>query len=295
MKLAWVTCSRIPKPIEDEQNVIEFFPDSIHVTSVIWDDPNVDWTSFDCLIIRSVWDYFERYNAFMKWLDQIEALKVPTLNPVEVIRYNIRKNYLLDLPGYGMPIVPTQFVEPGDSDRLKQILAQVSSEIVVKPTISAGGFKTIRIKPGELMPELIEKLVSWNEALELMIQPFAVEILEEGEWSFVYFNNKFSHSANKKPKPGEFRIQEEHGGKMILMEAPVWLQNQIDQYCERIRDHIHPGLLYARIDGIVREQVFQVMELELIEPNLYLRSEPIQKRFANAIIDRVHKKNLISP
>lgn len=235
-------------------------------TFEVWSDLSVDWTLYDLLLIKSPWDYFDKYEAFLIWLDKIKTLGIPTLNGIDTIKWNSDKRYLQDIQSKGFPIVPTYFLEKGDLDDEINFFEYFKKEnVIIKPTISGGSKNTLKINRSdwEYKIEDIKKLL---ESEEFMVQPFVDEIASEGEYSYLYFNGKFSHAVLKSPKPGEFRVQHFFGGEIAMIKPTSEQLASIDQLVKTFASET----LYARVDGVWVEGIFYLMELELIEPYLFL-------------------------
>jgi glutathione synthase/RimK-type ligase-like ATP-grasp enzyme len=232
-------------------------------------------------VIRSSWDYHLRPDAFLGWLDRLEAEKIPLWNPAPVVRGNVDKGYLADLAAAGLPVVPTVRLERGEPVDLAALLDRRGwTEVVVKPSVSASAFRTLRAGRGEAgaAQAKLEELLASSGAL---VQPFLPEIQTGGEWSLIFLGGKFSHAVLKKPKAGDFRVQQELGGSADPMVPPPDLVEQARRVTERI-----PGpWLYARVDGLEIGGTFTLMELELTEPSLFLGTdEQAPARFAEAIL-----------
>ena len=216
---------------------------------VVWSDPAVDWSAFELVVIRSCWDYHLRVEEFSAWIDLLLQEHVPMLNPRDVVRWNMHKSYLLDLAAMGVRIPRTR----------------IERDVIVKPAVSASAHQTHLLRG------------------DVIVQEFVHEIVDDGEWSLVFFDRKFSHAAKKTPKSGDFRVQEEHGGSSTPMIAsPAMIAE-----AERIIACVEGELLYARVDVVDRPAGVTLMELELIEPWLFLMTEPgATQRFAEAIAAR---------
>jgi glutathione synthase/RimK-type ligase-like ATP-grasp enzyme len=245
-----------------------------------------DWTRFDAVIIRSPWDYQHFAEDFLKKLSQIHDRGVRILNHPEVIRWNIQKQYLLEMEKKGIPIVPTLIVQ-----NLNQIIINRCAEkfeslkLVVKPTLGAGAEGTFVLE-APFTNSIVQHAIDHYSDQECMVQPFMEFIETEGEFSLMYFNGKFSHAIRKTPKMGDFRVQEEHGGTFRIIE-PSSEALELSEAClrtlpENCKKDI---LLYARMDLVRRpDGNLAVMEWELIEPSLYLSTEDSSHiTFANAI------------
>jgi glutathione synthase/RimK-type ligase-like ATP-grasp enzyme len=278
VQVAFLTYSLQPNGAEDDQLA---FPNlralghTIHTP--VWNDPTVNWRAFDAVIVRSCWDYYKNTEAFRAWLDRMEAEQVRLLNPVDVIRWNMDKFYLREMAANGAPVIPAVWLKQGETADLAAILAEQGwLEAVVKPTISAGAYQTWTVTPENAaarQPDFDAMVAK----VGVIVQKFLPEIATLGEWSFHFFNNQFSHAIIKTPNPGDFRIQ---GGRVDPVTPSAALLAQAQQ----IMAETGRELLYARVDGIVLDDQLHLMELELIEPRLYLKwGEGAPQRFAEAI------------
>lgn len=283
-RVALVTCGSIPELNDDDRPLLtELWSLGIEAEPAIWDDPAVAWESYDAAVIRSAWDYHLTPAAFLAWLARLEALGLPVWNPAAVVRANLDKSYLKELAAAGVRVAPTEWVEKGSRADLDELLAARGwDDAVVKPSVSAGAFRTSRVRRGREGGQ-----AALDEALahaDAMIQPFLPEIESEGEWSFIFLGGEFSHAVLKSPRAGDFRVQKEHGGRAERREPPPGLLIQA-------RDAAVSGprpWLYARVDGVRRGGELLVVELELIEPFLFLSYAPgAAKRFAEAIKARL--------
>jgi len=283
-RVALATSSAIRLLTEDDHPLLgELWKLGIEAAPAVWDDPAVDWKKFDAVVLRSVWDYHLSPAAFFAWLDRLERLGVRLWNPVPVVRANADKSYLKALEAAGAAIVPTLWVEPGRGARLEELLASRGwDQAVVKPVVSAGAYLTRRVKRGD--PDGQAALDAALAHSGAMVQPFLPEIVSEGEWSFIFLGGEFSHAVLKTPRSGDFRVQEDHGGRTERREPPKALLAQA-------REAVIAGprpCLYARVDGVRRGGELLVVELELIEPALYLSHEPgAARKFAAAIKARL--------
>ncbi|MHA6249119.1 ATP-grasp domain-containing protein [Pontibacter sp. CAU 1760] len=259
----------------------------LQVSFHIWDDPTVDWTAFDVVVLKSPWDYFDKINAFYTWLDKLEQLQVRVLNPIRTVRWNADKRYLLDLQQQGVNIVPTVWLEKGQEFSAESIFEALAAEkIIVKPAVSGGAKNTFALTQAEAEAQT----ATINGLLQeegFLAQPFVEEIKTKGEWSFLFFNGVYSHTVLKTAKPGDFRVQHFFGGTVHTPEPPAALlasaQAIVDQHAR--------GCLYARVDGVELNGALALMELELIEPFLFMvLSEGAFERYYEALLS--HLKQL---
>jgi hypothetical protein len=197
-----------------------------------------------------------------------------------LVRLNADKAYLADLAAAGIPVVPTLRLERGAAVDLGDLLDERGwGEAVVKPAVSASAFRTWRIPHGEAAAAQ-EDFADLLAGSAVLVQPFLPEIQTRGEWSFLFFAGEFSHAVLKRPRDGEFRVQEEHGGATTAQRPNSELLAQ----ARAVVDHIPGPWLYARVDGVELEGGLALMELELIEPSLFLRHDPeAPARFAAAV------------
>ncbi len=282
MKLGILTCEKLPNLLDSDQKLILLF--EVHhfdVKAVIWDDLSVNWSSFDYLIFRNTWDYYEKETAFNKWLEKIEQLKIPTFNSIATIQKNKHKFYLKELQSKGVLILPTVFLEKNSLISLAEIIPQQWQKVVIKPAFSAGSYLTKLVDRNDLN-EIENEFAEHFKTKDFLIQEFQPEIKLVGETSFIFFNGKFSHCVNKKPIENDFRVQFQYGGKYKLIEPSA----NLIQQAKNIIAHFPEKLLYARVDGIIIRNQLHLMEIELIEPDLYFDlAEGSRERFVNAFVE----------
>lgn len=255
---------------------------------VAWSDPEQDWTSFDALLIRQTWDYFERYAEFMAWLDRIDGA-VRVVNPVAVIRWNADKRYLVDLDDAGISTVPTRVVGRGDTDAsLADHMREAGwNKIVIKPAVSGAGRETYRVAGGEAEDReaLWQRLV---RSEDMLVQPFVPAILDSGEVSLVVIDGEATHAVRKIAAPGEFRVQDDHGGTVHPHEPNEAERALAERSISAAIARTGAEIAYARVDLVDTPEGPQVMELELIEPELFFRNHPpAADRLARAVLDDI--------
>jgi glutathione synthase/RimK-type ligase-like ATP-grasp enzyme len=255
----------------------------IRAAPAVWSDRSVDWRSFDVVVIRSCWDYHRRHGEFVAWLDALDASRRPVWNPTSMMRWNSDKRYLIDLARRGLATVPTRIVERGSAVRVGDV-ARVEgwTRFVVKPAVSASAHEThaLELPLGAEDRAAIERVAAHGDVL---VQPFLEEITTDGELSLIFFDGVFSHAAIKRSRRGDFRVQTEHGGTV----APVDVVPAVVEQASRSLDALDDVPLYARVDGIGDAESFRLMELELIEPNVFLAAgDGSADRFAAAIVRR---------
>jgi len=285
-KCAFLTMSeRGDFEIDDDRSIEPLADLGWDVSEVPWRQQKVSWGGFDAVIIRSTWDYYKNSNKFINVLTRINK-ETRLANPLSLVRWNLAKTYLRELESKGVAIVPTSWPERLQSDGLERLFSQLGcGEIVIKPVVGANGDDAFRISRSTPESELRE-LASLFQDRSILVQRFMPAILEEGEYSLFFFNGQFSHAIRKVPAANEFRCQEERGAQI----APVDPEPLLLQAASRALAAIVTPL-YARLD-MIRDETgqFLVMEFELIEPSLYLRTVPkAPVRFARAVDDWYHK------
>jgi hypothetical protein len=255
---------------------------------VSWRSSSVDWNQYEAVIIRSPWDYQEDPQAFLKVLKDIDKSDAALENSLEIIEWNIEKTYLRDLEAKGTEIVPSLWFDQFERNLFPSVFADLhAKEIVIKPTISAGADNTFRIHQSNY-EVFIEDLETVFADRAFLVQPFMDNITAEGEFSVFFFGATYSHTILKTPKTNDFRVQEEHGGRLTKVEPEVKLL----ETARTMRDMIDPEPLYTRADYVrTPDNTFALMELELIEPSLYFNMDPESpKRFARVFDEWMEKK-----
>jgi glutathione synthase/RimK-type ligase-like ATP-grasp enzyme len=283
MRLGIVTCDKCPTLIPGEKPLIPLLHMAgIEATPVIWNDPTVDWSAYDALLVRSIWDYHLHADDFQAWLSRLDQSKIPVWNPVDVLRWNHHKFYLRELEQRGVAIAPTLFFRRGDTTVLERVLAAGWRKVVIKPAVSASGYRTHAFRADTTEAKWhIEEASAHGDFL---IQPFLAGIRDSGEVSMIFFNGKYSHAVLKKPRAGEFRVQAEHGGHEVAYSPAA----EIIRAGETILGKTGMPLLYARVDGLVEGGQFVLMELELIEPDLFLdNAHGSINRLAEELVNRI--------
>jgi len=237
---------------------------------VDWADPGVHWREFDCAVFRTTWDYFERFDEFSAWLKRTERL-TRIINDPELVWWNLDKHYLQDLEEQGIPIVPTRFIEKGSGFSLKQMLEENGwTEAVIKPCVSGAARHTYRVhrQNADEVQKTVKPLV---EKEAFLLQPFLEEIVKTGEDTLMVIGGEVTHGVRKVAKPGDFRVQDDHGGTVHELKPDP---EQI-ALAEKAFAACSPQPLYGRADMVRDEQGrWVIMELELIEPELWLRYYP---------------------
>ncbi|MGF1572177.1 MAG: RimK family alpha-L-glutamate ligase [Sumerlaeia bacterium] len=249
---------------------------------------NVDWNRFSLVLIRSTWDYQNNVESFLQVLEAIHKSSAVLINPLNVVRWNLNKGYLLQLDKLGVPIIPTFFGSSPtliDLNRFHQELG--GNELILKPLVGANAEGIFRLSPPFDSP-LAKQAINHYNGRDFFAQPFLPSIETEGETSIIYFDGTFNHAIIKRPKKGDFRVQEEHGGVFELCTPDAESLRIAELALKAVAEVLQfkEPLLYARVDlARCLNGSLGLMELELIEPSLYLNlDEESPQRFAEAII-----------
>lgn len=273
------TCESIPNLTEDDQALIGPLADcGIQARAAVWSDRSVPWHKADAVLVRSCWDYHLRLEEFLGWIAELEQAGVRVWNRPAMLRGNADKIYLRELERKGVSIVPTLWPEAGFE--LQQELRERNwKKAVVKPRVSATAHRTVltAAEEADSAQALVDEL---RHGPGVMVQEYLEEVNTRGEWSLIFFAGQFSHAVIKTPKAGDFRVQHDFGGSETVASAP----DSLIQAAGRVIAAAESTPLYARVDGVESAGQFLLMELELIEPALFLRlAEGAAERFAEAI------------
>jgi glutathione synthase/RimK-type ligase-like ATP-grasp enzyme len=291
-RVALATCVHFPDGDADDAGL----PAAIggDVTFAIWDDPAVDWSSFDAVVVRSTWDYQERRDEFLAWARGIGDRLV---NPPAILEWNTDKRYLRELADAGLPVVPTALVAPGEA-----FAAPGGGEYVVKPTVSAGSRDTARFgapRGGDDRDDddahRAAALVAAIHASgrTAMVQPYVASVDARGETALLFFDGAFSHAIHKGPllERGADPTSEVFAAETILPREASAAELEV---AERVLGHVARRFgdgapAYARVDVVEGDDGAPlVLELELTEPSLFFAGEPGRlSEFAAAIRRRL--------
>ena len=268
--------------LEQELLKSAFESQGLKVDITYWDNPSYEWQQTKSVLFRTVWDYFERFDEFWEWLEQVKT-KTRLINSYELIKWNIDKHYLRDLKNNGIQVVPTYFADRGNNICLQEI-ANLNDwkHIVIKPAISASAFNTYKITNDEIeqKEQLFHELLQTHD---MLVQPFFPTISELGEASLMVFGGKFTHAILKKAKAGDFRVQDDFGGTVHDYNPT---QEEI-KFAEKVFQSCTSLPIYGRVDIVWdSNKHIYLSELEIIEPELWIRNRP---ESANKIAEAVNK------
>ena len=269
MVLLFLTSSEMPDLLPYDQETIKSLTqqgidvDILDWEKVIHTDP-AKLSRYKAIIIRTIWNYYKKPESFIEMLDFCEENNLPLLNPVDIVRWNMDKRYLQELQNDGIELIPTEFVFNHQANVFQKAIKRGWQKMVLKPMISGGSYHTFVITDQEekQFNELIEEFFQNRPYL---LQEFIPEIAN-GEISTLCFANGYSYSIKKVPQAGDYRVQFNYGGQYHV--CPV--DPKIQAIAQKIQARFNSTTLYQRVDGVWRDGHFLLMEIELIEPDLYL-------------------------
>jgi O-ureido-D-serine cyclo-ligase len=282
--------ARAARGLDEDQQPLEVALRSIgaqvHVAD--WDDPEVDWASFDIALLRSTWDYTDRLPEFLAWVERASA-QTKLMNPPSVVRWNTDKHYLAELARAAVPTVPSTFVEPGEraAQALDRFLARHDgAELVVKPAVGAGSRDTERHRRTErdVAVAHIQRLLDGSRSV--LLQPYLDRVDQDGETALMFFAGRFSHAIRKGPllPPGGAATSGLFAAEQITPRAPGADEMRVAEQVLAALPFKAP--LYARVD-LIRdvEGAPRLLELELTEPSLFfVHAAGSADRFASVVL-----------
>ncbi len=285
MNVAFITSAEIGDLTADDRLVVApLEARGVRVVPAVW-TADVEWDAYDLVVIRSPWDWYSDAKRFSTLIEELSA-RGRLCNP-DAHRW-LDKRYLARLGERGARVPPTHIVR--DAAELEAKLAQVHSPLaVIKPATAAAAHGARRFDTNDrnAARSALDAILGQNDVA--ILQPYFESIETEGEWSIIFFageHMEFSHAVKKRPARGDFRVQEEHGGTNV----PAVASRDIIDEARRAIEAADAEFLYARVDGIVIPELggFCVTELEVVEPELFLRMDAgAPERFARAIARRL--------
>lgn len=273
MRIAIATAAAVPKLDEDGPALIAALATRGHTAEpAIWTDPDVDWATFDLVLIRSTWDYAPRHAEFIAWVERVDAV-TEILNPPAVVRWNTDKRYLATLGS--APVVPTAFIAPGEP------FTAPDGEYVVKPTVSAGSRDTGRFIGADPAASALAQAIH-ESGRTVMVQPYQSAVDTAGETALLFFAGQFGHAIRKGPmlaldeglEQGLFRAEQ------IEARVPSAEERAVAEQVLTAMPFDPATLPYARVDLVPSATGPLLLELELTEPSVFLT-------YANGAADRL--------
>ena len=250
------------------------------VVGAPWDGPRTAFDGAAAVVIRSTWGYYRASDAFRDWTEAMAAAS-RLFNPIGLVRWNLRKDYIGKLAAASVRVPQTHFVACA-VETIDKVFAETGwSRAVVKPLTGASGY-SVELVTREGIAGAVSRLAAEARASGVLVQEFLPEIAD-GELSLVYFDGIFSHAVRKRPPHGEFRVNSRFGATRSA-ERPSRAVTEQGAAALRLLPELP---LYARVDGVVRDGQLIVIEVEVLEPALFLDFDPgSAERFAAATIAR---------
>lgn len=314
VRVGWLTCRDHAQLIEDDRRLLPLCQQAeIDVVPIVWTEP-IDWPLIDTLhgvVIRTPWDYQHQLPDFLDCLQQLEHRLSSNgrqlYNPLAVVRWNSHKGYLQELQDrWDISVVPTALIESFSLDALSSLTvtgvpwALCPNEYwVLKPAVGASGLNNFKVPAPQnpLLSDEWPQVLAAVEGITMMVQPFLTNITQDGETALFYFNGHYSHAVMKRPKAGDYRVQEHFGGSASPYE-PTPEEHALGQQvltALEAKFNLNDPLLYVRVDMIVDSTGVSatpgqpmVMEVELIEPKLFFQNTQAgRQHFVDALRHRL--------
>lgn len=266
-RIALVTGATMTKPDPETHLLVAALGQLGIAADVLPWNSEQDWAAYPLVVVRTPWDYFRHLDAFVAWAGRVSAL-THFVNPAAVIAWNSHKGYLRELAAGGVATVPTLWLARGATDARTRLAAQGWGEVVVKPAVSIGAIGALRADAAD--PACIAHLETLVAAGDVMVQPFVASVADTGEVSLIYFGGRFSHAICKRPAAGDYRVQDMYGGT-VHAHTPSAAECAL---AEAVLAHAPAPTTYARVDLVSHEGRPVLMELEVIEPELFLGATP---------------------
>lgn len=289
MKIAFITSETEADLNRDDRLAIPCLEKAgFTVHPLVWD--REEPRGHDAYVFRSCWNYHRKFPQFLRWIDRLESTEAPVYNPLPVSRWNLDKKYLLELQRQGIPMPRTELIPAGEAATEQPLSARLTriggTQVVVKPAVSLNGHDTYRVPAANLGQ--LQKILNDLRDRDVLIQEYLSEIETAGEVSLIFLNGEFSHALRKLPGAGEFRIHEEYGGTRTALSASP----QLIARARRVLEAVKQPLLFARVDMVERGDEALLIELELVDPMLFLAvDDRAPARFARALAETIQRRS----
>jgi glutathione synthase/RimK-type ligase-like ATP-grasp enzyme len=282
--VALATSASLPGLSGDDRHLLHALRRlGVAVEPVVWEDPHYDWAAARACVIRSAWDYAYRRPAFLAWAWRVADV-TPLWNPADLVEWNTHKRYLVDLAARGVPTVPTVVLSAGQPVRLTVLLEEHGwADVILKAAVAQTGRYLLRVPPDGVAAgqRHLDRLQPHED---MLLQPFLPGVTTGGEISIVFVEGELSHAVRKRPAAGEFRVHDDYGG---TVEAAPPSAAELD-VARRAIAAVGQPLLYARVDLVPGPAGPVVMELEVVEPDLFFGyADGAAQRLAMAIRQRL--------
>lgn len=276
------TAAALPGLHTDDRHLLHALRErGLSAEPAVWEDPHAPWDAAGLVLIRSAWDYAYRREAFVAWAERLAGRR-PLWNPAPVVRWNTHKRYLLDLERAAVPVTPTELLTAGSAIDLVGLLDRRGwRSAVIKAAVGQSGRYALHVSADQPRPGQahLDRLLPRED---MLVQQFLEPVIERGEISLVFIDGELTHAVRKKGASGDFRVHDDYGGEVLASE-PSGAELGA---ARRAMDAVEWPLLYARVDLVDDpEGQPRVMELELVEPELFFRFSPAATaRLADAVV-----------
>ena len=282
VRIGFVTSARLQQLYEDDLPfAAELVRRGHSVTPLVWLESNVSvLDGFDLIVMRTPWDWFNHRAQFRRYLESLSSTRARVVNPPAQLLAFADKTYLPRLQARGVAVVPSEQLAPVELHRVPELLAQHEwKSAVLKPAFTANAVGARRFESVEASRVIEELLAAPTDDEPWLLQPF-IPSIAEGELSFIFFGGVFSHAVRKRPRVDEWRVQDSYGG----VSAPhAATPSEIEEATSMLAQSA-PGTIYARVDAVEWKGRLHLMELELVEPELFFRHAPLSPAlFADAL------------
>ena len=285
------------QPSDREDLVVDCLVErGVHVICCDWEDASVNWAQYDLVMPRSVWNYMKPHktNKFRQWLNTLDDQQANVMNSTKVIRWNMDKHYLRDLRNRGAPAPLSVYIDcEGDRRSLVDLMEDHGwVDVFVRPCVAADSFWSLRVhldteKQDSKGQEMIDYLLNVHHK-DVVIQKYVTDIVEKGEWCLMFFNKRYSHAVN--------RISVDGGSQGFLhgfdtRQMPV--PENVKEVAREVMAAVQEPILYARVDMMEDGSDVTLVELEVIEPSLFLGHDSnAPEKFAEAIMFQLQKNTI---
>ena len=265
----------------------------VDALTAVWSDPAVDWSRFDLVVANGTWDNIHHAAAFLDWVDRVAAGGVPVVNSPATLRWNLDKRYLRDLEAAGVPTVPTQWAEPGGGPFDPSALALPPGEIVVKPSVSGGGYRTARYEAHEHEAARAHVAELVGSGRTAMIQPYQAAVDLGGEAGLIFLGGSFSHAIHKDPmiRRGAGAVDSLIDNLVVTGATATAAQLALGRRALAAAEDLLGPTTYARVDIVERSDgEAALLELELLDPMLFFVEVPeAADAFARVLRGRISR------
>jgi hypothetical protein len=290
-RVALATCSQLPDLDTDDVPLIAALAQrGATAEPAVWDDPAVDWSTYDLVLVRSTWDYSPRHDEFLAWARSLPKVA----NSVDVIEWNTDKRYLRDLEAAGIPVIPTIWLDPARhlSKRAVHTRMPAFGDFVVKPVVSAGAKNTGRYQPvsAQSRAKAIAHAVRLlDDGRWVMIQPYVTSVDTAGETCLIFIDGELTHAVRKNALltgPAEDTSELYAEEEKEAFEATPAQIDVAERALAVAREATGAEFTYARVDLVSGDDgVPMVIELELTEPSLWMKyGTGVEEKLADAVV-----------